>query len=484
MTPQQQLADRFRSAPDRAMFAQSGQTLNARELHERALALADCLRQTGVAPGANVALFLPRGLHAVVAVHGILAAGACYVPLDTGNPPERNRHIVADAGCSAVVAGDAVPEWMSVAGVRVIAIDRLPPATAASRAVHASRPDDNAAILYTSGSTGTPKGVVVSHGAVAAFSAWARTTFQLSNADRVASLAPLQFDLSLFDLFAAPAAGAVTDFVPDELKLSPARLVDWLRDNAITTWYTVPSILTFVALRGGLDRKALPQLRQVLFAGEVFPTSRLMSLAALLPQTAFYNLFGPTETNVCLYWPVDRARLSPDRPIPAGVAACQAQARIDSDRDELLIKGPCLMSGYWRNGQAEPHTDADGWFHTGDRVSINAEGEYEYHGRLDRMLKSAGYRIEPAEIEQVLGNAPGVTAVAVVGIPDAVSGTRIAAAVTASAADRQTLQAWAGGKLAPYMRPFFYLFVQDMPVLPNGKKDYRQITRLIERALA
>jgi amino acid adenylation domain-containing protein len=478
VTPQQQLAAWSKIEPDRLLFAESDNSLSARELHRSALALAGALRTRGIGPGANVGVYLPRGLRAVTAIHGILAAGACYVPLDVSNPQERIRHILDDARCRAVVCGDNAPAWLADSGAPLVGIRQLPQA-ASGETVYDNQPADNAAILYTSGSTGTPKGVVVSHRAINAFSDWAKTTFRLDESDRVASLAPFHFDLSLFDLFAATAAGALTRFVPDALKLSPARLVDWLREHAITTWYTVPSILVFVSLRGNLDKQPLPALRQILFAGEVFPATRLQHLAGLLPHTALYNLFGPTETNVCLYWPVDRSRLGEDRPVPVGVPACGAQTRIDPAQGELLVRGPCLMSGYWRDGKPGADTDEDGWFHTGDRVSLNARREFEYHGRLDRMIKSAGYRIEPAEIEQVLGNAPGVTSVAVVGIPDPVSGTRIAA-IAEGSADKRALQAYACRKLAPYMRPFFYLPVAAMPLLPNGKKDYRQITRLIE----
>jgi acyl-coenzyme A synthetase/AMP-(fatty) acid ligase len=310
------------------------------------------------------------------------------------------------------------------------------------------------------------------------------STFGLKRDDRIASLAPFNFDLSLFDLFAAPAAAATTCFIPGPLKLVPARLVEWLRQQAISTWYTVPSMLGLLTLKGSLDKQSLPRLRQVLFAGEVFPTPRLQQLCAFLPDTDFYNLFGPTETNVCLYWPVDRGCLDGTQAIPVGRPACQAELAIDPEQGELLVKGPCLMSGYWQDGRAVPVLDAQGWFHSGDRVSLNAAGEYDYHGRLDRMIKSAGYRIEPAEIEQVLRAAPGVLQAAVVGVPDPLSGTRIAAAVAVEGVDRSSLQAHASRQLASWMRPSFYLLVKDLPFLPNGKTDYQGITRAIEQEMS
>jgi amino acid adenylation domain-containing protein len=471
-------------APRQLLFMEAGRQLDAHTLYARAASLTIQLRARGVGPGSNVALQLPRGLDAVVAVYGILLAGACYVPLSSHCPGERNRLIVRDADCCCVIVNDIAPSWIADAGLDTINVTAMPDTPSVTDELPVHNAEDRAAILYTSGSTGQPKGVVISRHAIAAFANWSMSTFALNGNDRVASLAPFNFDLSLFDLFAAPAAGAATYFIPEEFKPMPARLVNWLRQHAISTWYTVPSMLGLLTLKGGLDKQSLPRLRQVLFAGEVFPTQRLQQLCALLPNTDFFNLFGPTETNVCLYWPVDKTNLDATVPIPIGGPACQAQVAIDPEQGELLVKGPCLMSGYWQAGEAVSVLDAQGWFHTGDRVSVNAAGEYEYHGRLDRMIKSAGYRIEPAEIEQVLRTAPGVLKVAVVGIPDSLSGTRIAAAVAVEGTDRTSLQAYASRQLAAWMRPSFYLLMKDLPFLPNGKTDYRGISRAIEQEIS
>ncbi len=488
MTPVTRLQHICTQTPSRVLFTESSMSLDAATLYMRASQLAGHLHECDVGPGSNVAFYLPRGLDAVATIYGILMAGACYVPLSEQFPAERNSFILQHADCQRVVVVGVVPAWLAEAGVEVIRLDTLAKCQPESMR-HNSLPvdvslDANAAILYTSGSTGQPKGVVISMRAIDTFSEWCVTTFSLCQEDRIASLAPFHFDLSLFDLFAAAAAGAETCFIPEALKLAPARLVDWLDYNNISTWYTVPSMLGMLTMKGGLDKHTLPRLRQVLFAGEIFPLQRLQRFAALMPDLELFNLFGPTETNVCLYWPVDRSRLEESQMLPVGGSACGAVLRMDAEQGELLVKGPCLMSGYWQQGKVVPVIDAQGWFHSGDRVTVNDQGEYLFHGRLDRMIKSAGYRVEPAEIEQVLQAVPGVMQVAVVGIPDALSGTRIAAAVAVDGADRVSLHNHASKQLSSWMRPSFYLILNTLPNLPNGKTDYQGITRAIERELS
>ena len=337
----------------------------------------------------------------------------------------------------------------------------------------------NSALLYTSGSTGTPKGVVISSRAIMHFCDWATAAFSIHPDDRIANLTPFHFDLSLFDIFTGPLNGATTVFMPDSLTLAPSKLVDWLIEHSISCWYTVPSILGFLLYKGNLANKHVTQLRQILFAGEVFSTPKLIELVNHLPKTRFFNLFGPTETNVCLYWPVNKRRLNADEAIPVGAAAAGAQLKICPENRQLLVKSPCLMSGYWIDGRPNLPVDDQGWYHTGDQVSIDPDGDYLYHGRLDRMIKSAGYRIEPAEIEQALGNVPGVQAAAVTAADDPVSGSRIVAAVAGHAIDRRLLKKQLKTALPAYMQPADFVFLEQLPLLSNGKIDYRKIAKMI-----
>ena len=424
---------------------------------------------------------LDRGIDAAIAILSVLNIGACYIPLDRKNPANRLNYIVNDADVQCVIGKGQCPDWLDKPALWLDISELKAPVSIDVRTIPFIGSESLAAILYTSGSTGKPKGVALSHRAMNNFANWAAETFNISNKDCIASLTPFHFDLSVFDLFTSLGRGASVNFIPSKLTLSPSRLTTWLNENKISIWYTVPSLLSFIALKGSLNNTPLPHLKTVLFAGEVFPTPQLIKLCELLPGANFYNLYGPTETNVCCYWPIGRSSLQENQPIPIGVPACDSVLNIDSESSELLVKSNNNLSGYWQQGQLITALSTDGFYHTGDKVSLNEQGEYCYHGRLDRMLKCSGYRVEPAEIEQAILQCAGVENCAVVGIRDSTSGQRPAAAVVLKTdsmlADiinpvRQ--------KLPTYMHPCKFMILDSLPYLSNGKTDYQTLQKQLE----
>lgn len=462
-------------APEATAFVEEGQALTYADFKSRLGKIAVFLLAKQVQKQC-IAIILDRGINAASAIYGILSAGAIYLPLDIKNPATRLNFIIQDAQPSYIIGQGEVPAWLDKTELW-LDIDTLLCTTDKTIALPPAEPNALAAILYTSGSTGKPKGVALSHQALNNFSCWARQIFAINQQDRIASLAPFHFDLSIFDLFTSLASGATVYFLPSRLSLSPSRLTGWLAEKQISNWYTVPSLLSFIALKGALDTTPLPHLKRILFAGEVFPTQHLITLANLLPKTELYNLYGPTETNVCCYWPVDRARLSIEQTIPIGQPACNAQLTIDTNSGELQVNSLNNFSGYWQQGKLQARNPVT--YPTGDKVSLNQYGEYDYHGRLDRMLKCSGYRVEPAEIEQCINQLMHIESCAVIGIKDTTSGQRPAAVVTlikeASLAEaikplRQLLP--------PYMQPCKFMVVDNLPVLSNGKTDYQAVEGL------
>ncbi|WNV04438.1 AMP-binding protein [Candidatus Methylospira mobilis] len=462
--------------PDAIALAENDKQITYATLLERAYAIAAALQAMGVRPGQRAAIQMERGIAAAAALFGALLAGVCYVPLDIKNPPERRAFIIKDAGAAVVLGSGDQPQDLAE-GTPWFNIDLCPPAQPFDVKILES---DLAMILYTSGSTGHPKGVALSHGAVAAFAAWAAGLVKLCPCDRIASSAPFFFDLSTFDLYAVLGRGASLHFVPSNFFLAPARLGAWLQEQKISGWYTVPSLLSFLAYKGNLTKKP-PDFRFLLFAGEIFPTPDLLRLANALPHTALYNLFGPTETNVCCCWPVERSRLDPLSAIPIGLPACGAVLEIEPGNGELWVRGPALLSGYWSEGRLHNALNSAGWYPTGDRVSRNERGEYSFHGRLGRMLKCSGYRIEPAEIETVLCGLDGVAACAVVGLHASATGQHPAAAlVLEQPLTLHEVRKHVQRQLPSYMQPYRYLVLDMLPRLSNGKVDYLQICTLLE----
>jgi amino acid adenylation domain-containing protein len=468
------------NSPDNLAFIEGGRQLSYSHVMQRASQLSAGLL-TRQKPCRRVVIAMDRGIDAAVAILAVLGAGACYVPLDIKNPATRLNYIINDACSHYIIGTGPCPDWLETPDLW-LDIEQTDCSQQSTRWPDEVSSEALAAILYTSGSTGVPKGVALSHRAMRNFADWASNTFQISGSDRIASLAPFHFDLSVFDLFSSLSCGASVHFVPAGLTLSPSRLTAWLSEQRISVFYTVPSLLGFIALKGSLTSISLPDLKTILFAGEVIPTQQLKKLCELLPDVNFYNLYGPTETNVCCYWPVDRERLKSGQPIPIGYPACGAVLQIDDETNELAVKSANNLSGYWIQGQLINALTADHFYHTGDKVSLNEQGEYCYHGRLDRMLKCSGYRVEPAEIESVLLQCPEVINCAVIGIIDSTCGQRPAAALVLKTGSKlEAVVKSVKQKLPAYMHPGKFIELESLPYLTNGKTDYRKLHQQLEK---
>jgi len=429
-------------------------------------------------PQRCIAVALDRGIDSAICIYAILSAGGIYLPLDIKNPAPRLNFIIQDAQPQYIIGLGSAPAWLE-RNEKWLDLNQLLEYKQSGYTAVNTSPNDLAAILYTSGSTGNPKGVALSHQALHNFSSWAKDTFKLHAADRIASLAPFHFDLSIFDLFSSLSAGASVYFIPAKLTFAPSKLTSWLSEYKINFWYTVPSLLSFIALKGALESTQLDHLKCILFAGEVFPSKPLIKLVNLLPNTTFYNLYGPTETNVCCFWEVDKNRLSPEKNIPIGMPACNATLKLDDTTGELLVQSLNNFSGYWQQGKLETLTQIH--YATGDKASLNSFGEYEYYGRLDRMLKCSGYRVEPAEIEQSINQLDHIDQSAVIGIKDTTSGQRPAAVVVL----KNNAELGPSIKplrqlLPPYMQPCKFIVLESLPVLSNGKTDYLAIEKIFK----
>jgi amino acid adenylation domain-containing protein len=507
------LAGSAQRRPDHVAVVEPGlDSITYRELDRLSDRLRDRLVALGVGSGQRVGLWIPKTIDSVAAILGILKAGAAYVPVDPTAPAVRNAYIMKDCAVSVLLVEArfesalraelgpfaAEPKWIVLpesGGGRGLAA-ALERGTAAPPTRTADPgPDALAYVLYTSGSTGRPKGVMLTHRAATAFVEWSYESFEPRAEDRFSSHAPFHFDLSIFDLYVPQRAGASVVLIGEERGREPVGLAALIADERISIWYSAPSILTMLAQHGKLGSHDYERLRAVLFAGEVFPVAHLRSLATQLPHSRYFNLYGPTETNVCTHHevplPIPDERVEPF-PIGRvcsnlrGVVVDSAGAPVRrGEEGELCVAGPNLMTGYWnlpeQTQRAFLERDGKRFYRTGDVVLEEPDGNLRFLGRRDRMVKKRGYRVELGEIEACLYRHPEILEAAVVALPDPAAGVRIAAHVATRGGQKLSLIAtkrFCSEHLPVYMIPDAVKLHEALPKTSTDKVDYQKLKEL------
>jgi amino acid adenylation domain-containing protein len=489
--------------PDRiAVVDSTGQALTYGQLHDLAEKVCAFLTAHGVGPGDLVGFMMAKRCEVVALMFGTMQAGAGYVPLDRDAGTGRIRQILGDCGVRMLFTDEGALTRLHAAGlpgcgVATVVLPAAHPGSSTQLAdalrtadpadPATSRPigDDMAYLLYTSGSTGIPKGVRVSHGNAINFVEWASVQFGITAEDRLAGHAPLHFDLSVFDVFATVRGGATLYLLAEDLAADPRRIPHFLARHHITVWYSTPSILGMIAERA--PAAATNRLRLVLFAGEVFPVAKLRRLSRLWPHPAYYNLYGPTETNVCTFaripTPIPDDRTEP-YPIghPCGHCAVMVVDEWNHPVPEgqpglLCVAGPSVVSGYWGIDH-DPHFfhhHGRRWYHTGDVVRPSADG-FIFCGRRDRMVKRRGHRIELDELEYALARCPDVTGAAVIADTTQPSAIITAFVVTNGAPVTEIgLRSFCRAELGPHLIPDRFIRLEALPLTSTGKTDYQRL---------
>ncbi len=504
--------------PEKLAVWARGRSITYRELEQRSNQLAHLLCERGLRKGDRVGIYFPKCVESVIAMLGIVKAGGVYVPLDPQAPADRICYIIANCGIRILITREDKRRGLDHATLESLSLSLVTDAAAESSngsellpwTVLDQYPSDQAPkvvltetdlayILYTSGSTGRPKGVMLTHQNALTFVEWCADIFKITSEDRLSNHAPLHFDLSVFDVYNTLEAGASLYMVTEDLALFPAKLTEFIENKGITIWYSVPSALTLLLLHSDLNAAKLKQLRIILFAGEVFPMKYLQQLAELLPQVDLFNLYGPTETNVCTYYKVERERLASMDKLPIGIACENTEVFAVNDQNEVItrpgetgelyVRGPSVTYGYWADAEKtrrmvlpntfQPHFE-EKMYRTGDLVQLAEDGNYYFLGRRDSMIKSRGYRIELGEIESALLSHAAVREAVAVAVPDDIVGSRIRAVVAfhdGQALTAAELQQYCGARIPRYMIPEAIEFRAQLPKTSTGKVDRVQLAQ-------
>ena len=487
------------------------------QLDQASTQLAKVLKEIGCKRADRVCLLMPKSLPAIVSILGILKADCAYVPIDPQSPAPRVRKIIDQceprvilgAGSvgtllEGVLSLDGSPDRLAVGwlGPDKLQSDRVKVAFTQvdyenypdTPLDYANTADDPAYIMFTSGSTGVPKGVVITHENVSRYLQWAVRYFGLTSSDKMSAHPPLHFDLSVMDIFGSLGVGAELHLVPYEINLLPNKVADFIRRSELTHWFSVPSLLNYMAKFDVVKEQDFQTLKRILWCGEVFPTPSLRYWMKRLPHVNFTNLYGPTEATIASsYYTVPTCPEDGTSPIPIG-KPCEGEELLvlnealgpvpTGEIGNLYIRGAGLSPGYWRDQEKTQaafirnpfNSDAsDRLYKTGDLARIGDDGLVYFHGRADTQIKSRGYRIELGEIESAFHAMSLLQECAVVAIEaEGFEGATICCAYVpadGSEVSPLVLRKSLASVLPQYMIPSHYLVCEELPKNASGKID-------------
>lgn len=508
--------------PDHAAMRFQGQVLTYAQLAARANQLAAFLYDQGVRKHDRIGIFLDKSLETVIALYGIMKAGAAYVPLDPRSPVLRLLDIIADCGLKGIITQEnkravisdttAQPTDLQflvgltgVEGVRAYSWDDVAAFSTETFARTRLIEQDLAYIMYTSGSTGKPKGMMHTHASGLSYTRMSSALYNVTHEDRLSNHSPLHFDMSTFDYLTGVVCGATTTIIPEAYTLFPVNLAKLIESERLTIWYSVPFALVQLLLRGGIDQRDLSSIRWVLYGGEPFPLNHLRALMERMPNAQFSNVYGPAEMNHCTVytvpppdtWTADMTN------IPIGKMVENADGLLLDEDDqpvavgeagELVVRAPTMMRGYWNRPDLNtrafykqtpfPNYEMV-YYRTGDLVRQRPDGLLEFIGRKDHQVKIRGFRVELPEVEAALTAHQAVAHGAAFVLKGTDGADMLAAAVVlhdGAALTEMELTAFLRERLTHYAVPDTIYIMETFPRTGTGKVDRAALAAQVQSA--
>ncbi|WP_368491801.1 amino acid adenylation domain-containing protein [Pseudomonas sp. Hg5Tf] len=491
-TPVHRLIEQqVRATPDAPALCMGEQQLSYRELDQRANQLAHQLIALGVGPEVLVGIAVERSLEMVIGLLAILKAGGAYVPLDPEYPEERLAYMIEDS-CIALLLTQSHLRLPCPAELPVLALDRL---ALEDFPVHAPAltldPEQLAYVIYTSGSTGKPKGAGNRHKALTNRLCWMQQAYGLGAGDTVLQKTPFSFDVSVWEFFWPLMTGARLAMAGPGDHRDPRRLVELIHAHQVTTLHFVPSMLQMFLLDEQVT--GCTGLRRIICSGEALPVDAQTQVLAKLPTAGLYNLYGPTEAAIDVtHW---TCREEGRDSVPIGLPIANLQTYVlDAELQavpvgvvgELYLGGTGLARGYHRRPAltaerfvTSPFGQGERLYRTGDLASQRADGVIDYRGRIDHQVKIRGLRIELGEIEARLMEQGAVREAVVLAIEGALVAYVVPGEWAPDAQEvlREAIREPLRQTLPDYMVPAQLLFIEQMPLSPNGKLERKALPK-------
>ncbi len=428
----------------------------------------------GTEPGL-IAIYSEKTMEAVEIMFSVLLSSNSYLPLDFYSPPERIVHILRDSDVKALVL-DNKNSKLLLETLLDLNLDFTSEKYNENYTVLIFRnfriySPDSAYVLYTSGSTGMPKGVIHTHSSAFSFVNWCNTTFNFKTGSHFLSIAPFSFDISVLDIYASLSCGGIL-FIPTNTETSNSRLITkFINDFKINVIYSTPTFFRTLKNYGKMEALEFDSLNYILYAGEQLQSNLVLDLKKHFPKTKQFNLYGPTETNVCCYYQIDLEKLKTNSVIPIGKSCNDSQFYLPKFENdfELFIASKSLMKGYVgiRNNFLERNGDL--FYDSGDLVTKNPDGLLIFKGRKDKMLKRHGYRIEIAEIENCISSFKEIKEHSITVADKEASVQIVVFFVSDQKISELQIKEFCLKKIPSYMLPDFFIQVEKLNINTNFK---------------
>ncbi len=474
--------------PDNTAIIFEDKCISYKELNLMANQVAWLLREKGVASNDRVAIFMPKAIECYAAILGTMKAGACYIPLDPSYPEDRVKYIAEDSAAKYVLVlkgmGNHYPMKNSIE-ISSKELKKYPTNNIAKELSGVNR-DSLAYIIYTSGSTGRPKGVMIEHKSACNLVRASQEIYKVTDKDVVYQGFTLAFDASVEELWLAFFNGATMIPQTDKMKKSGSDLFKILAKYKVSIISCVPTLLSMIG-------DELSSLRLLILGGEACPESVVQRFKK--SGRRILNTYGPTEATVIATWSEMNVgeKVTIGKPLPnysIYVIKENNELAVIGESGELLIGGIGLARGYVGRDDLTKEKFIDNTFHkapdapkrlykSGDLVSIDQEGNIEFHGRIDDQVKIRGYRVELSEIENVVNAFPQIktSVVKVHRFEDSTEALCLYAVPKDDniGIDAATLFKMMKESLAAYMIPQHFTILKEIPMLPSGKADRKML---------